>query len=335
MNKPALFLFATVVWIATFASPALCQSKSYLVSSIQNNLNASLQVKKKRWEHSFSQDSCVFHKIKIFKEKDGLVMSKQRISIPLGKVNIEVERKKYDSFFTCHEDKNCIEHKWFKGSGKLIKSRAINQADLFVEQPKVAENLYSAFVKLQDLCSRRSYPGPVNIKWGQSHQRIKSILPDRFRFMKEEGKGLILTQHYEGSFSGLDTNGIAIRYVDSKFYQMDVDVKRTPSAPVLKKWLQVVKMITEKYGAPDRVTLPANVKRLEDLNARTDIAVLEQQIANNYWIPDAAWTYDNKGVIRVSVQKSLGHRKLLWQFYQIDLRKIALNEIKRVPVEDF
>ncbi|MCP4298695.1 MAG: hypothetical protein GY786_24185 [Proteobacteria bacterium] len=320
--------------------PVYGQSKKTISDRILKKIRSSAQLMREEWEFSFDKNHCVFNKVKNYFENDNIKISTFQLSIPLMKVKVERELKRYDTFFVCKNNAQCVTETWLDEKKVLKKSRTLNGASFYLSDMDFAEQMYKNFSRLQALCDRSFYPGPAGLNWGENENIVKHKLSSRFKYVTERTvrNGIVFQQEYKSKFSGFPTDKILVNFVDGGVFEMlvhlDVDEKLTYSA----KWFEVTKDIYQKYGQPNLINLPSSVEHLDDLVNRDfydSFEIFDSEMKEKRWSPDALWSYDNGAVIQVSVKSGIQKKELVWEFYDRKLKKLAVTRIEELPVADY
>lgn len=338
MNKKLLIVLITGYLLGcTITQSIFAQSKETAAKDILYQLSTSAQLVKKKWTYSFSENQCEFIKARHYIEQDGTFSSSQEVIIPLSKVHIEKETKTYDTFFQCKKGKSCITRVWKNSERKISRKNMINSESFFIRNPKLSSYIYKMFFYLQELCDRSYYPGPAGLTWGEGYEKVREKLSNRF-VLKSEGISrdeITYSQIYAGTFSKLPAKKIRANFFKGQFYEMQVDI---PTKSVASTWLDIVKKIKEKYGAPNTLTLPGAVKSLEnfkDQGAFRDFSVFDLEVKEQHWKPEASWKYKNGAVIQVLVLPGKDDWTVQWKFFDAGMKKKVKKTIRTRPVDDF
>ncbi len=341
MNKRVLMIIISGLLIAHLdAPPVFSQTKQTIANKILYQLSTSSFLAKDQWQFLFTDNYCTFNKYKQFKEKDGALSSSYNIKIALDKVNIQPEKKRYDTFFICKEAKKCIEETWNDKDGKVTDIKMLDSTSFYIQPPKLADEVFNRMKYLYTLCDRSIYTGPSGLKWGQTIDGVTEELKKRFKLFESKTvrNGTLFEQKFGSRFAGFETNKIHVRYVDGKFYEMMVILDVNENESITRKWYDVVKKIVEKYGKPNNVVLPKAADSIDDLmNPKIfkDLGVFDLEIKSSNWNPAANWIYQNKAIISVESYLNIKKWEIHWQFVHTELEKQAKIRIEENPVEDF
>lgn len=323
-----------------FESEAAGQAGKTVAERILFKLEASAQLVKEGWVFDFEEDHCVFLKGRDYIEKSGDLVTKYRIRVPLSKVDIAMERKRYDSFFRCRNFEPCISRVWSEPDGGVKERQQVDTASLFIMNEEVAGVVYDLFRYLGTLCDRSGYAGPAGLKWGESIESATPKLSKRFTLKSNKviRNGALFRQIYGDRFADFSTEAIQVNYVDGKFYNLTVIMKREPDGSNAGIWYDIVNAVIAKYGKPNQIRLPKAIKDLDEIGDRQtfkNFEVFDMEISEKSWDPLAVWQYENEVTITARVVPVLQQWEVRWIFNHSGLEKLAEQRIAENPVEDF
>lgn len=339
--KNILFSLCTAFFlILSLSSFAQAQTKQTLAKQILKKLESSAQMEKENWEFSFSKDCCTFTKQKNYHEIDGSVASSFRVTVPIDQIEVEKEIKSYDSLFQCSGIKRCIRRNWLNATGVSSEQSTASSASLFIKDAAMAHVIFVKFSNLKNLCDRSNYQGPSGLKWGNSIKEARQIMDQRFDMheMQTVNNGTLYQITYGKSFAGYKTRSIVIRFVDNKFFEMNVSFDYVNENSISKKWYTIVSKMIDKYGNPNHIDLPKSIQSLQevvDQKLFKDFSVFDMEIKENSWRPKAIWEYKNNVAIIISVKPTIADWEIVWRFYHKELHKQSQVKVASKPYDDF
>lgn len=178
------------------------------------------------------------------------------------------------------------------------------------------------------------HPGPLGLAWGKSPADAKSQLQGKLNFVSEapaeEGAYHTIDQHYNGSFGGLTTTDVMLRFYKGEFFYMLVklttaDFDGSPS----RTFEAVVDKMGGPYGEPKGLRYPPRLSSdyayfgnmpmadrdkalpyLWNEQLRTDQVAFgrmrDQQILIGDWDPFGDWRFKNKVIVQTFLWKEEG-----------------------------
>lgn len=140
----------------------------------------------------------------------------------------------------------------------------------------------------------KPYDGPVGLRWGMAPDSAKKTLAKSFKLLGESVKSKNVNgQIWRGAFAG-ETSELTLFFLSGELSMIALEQQTADMKPASKRWAELVKNMTDKYGAPGRIeSLPDIVVA----NEHHRYQVLDLRIAGGGLAPQAQWYFNNGATV--------------------------------------
>lgn len=191
----------------------------------------------------------------------------------------------------------------------------------------IAEFALAAVLLVAPAKTPRVYEGPLSLKWDMTSDQVTAAIGTQLDAHEGNepipagGSGALA---YTGTFA--NDNAAALFFFKRGKYTGAAIIFPGPDVrPASSKWETYVRLMTEKYGKPTKLTAPpedpdlkkamSGYPRTKNRDRILEIAslydsirqssrfdLLDAKIMRGEWAPVAEWKFDNSTTVRISVQ---------------------------------